>query len=143
MSRFLILTVAAGVMAFFPALADDHSVTPITDPLVKKECGACHMAFQAEFLPASAWGRIMANLGSHFGEDATLKPEVRDSILAYYNAHAGRGRSSDAESLRITEASWWVRKHKGEVKESEWVKAKSKANCVACHKEADAGVYED
>ncbi len=46
--------------------------------------------------------------------------------------------------LRITETPYWVRKH-SEITAAEWKQplVKSKANCAACHLDADAGTFED
>src|SRR5690242_1601006 len=90
----------------------------------KKECGACHMAFQPEFLPAQSWTALMAGLGNHFGENATLDAATSQAILAYLQAHAAdasggrhhhnhalRGLSSGDTPLRITETPYWVREH--------------------------------
>jgi hypothetical protein len=125
-----------------PALADDR-IPPVTDETAKKECGACHMAYQPRFLPAESWRRLFANLSDHFGEDASLSDPVRQKILDYYVAHAGRDLKGEPP-LRISELRWFVREHRG-VKESTWKspKVKFKGNCVACHKQAEQGYYED
>jgi nitrate/TMAO reductase-like tetraheme cytochrome c subunit len=46
--------------------------------------------------------------------------------------------------LRISETPYWVRKHH-DIAESDWrsAKVKSKANCAACHLDAEAGTFED
>src|SRR4051812_22331997 len=54
----------------------------------KKECGACHMAFQPELLPARSWTALMAGLDNHFGENASLDAATSQAILAYLQAHA-------------------------------------------------------
>ena len=46
--------------------------------------------------------------------------------------------------LRITETPYWVSKHR-DIVDSVWHmdKVKSKANCPACHLDAEAGTFED
>lgn len=46
--------------------------------------------------------------------------------------------------LRITETPYCVDKHR-DIAESDWrsAKVKSKANCAACHLDAEAGAFED
>jgi hypothetical protein len=36
-----------------------------------------------------------------------------------------------------------VRKHREEMPDADWAKAKFKGNCTACHARAEQGVYED
>ena len=125
-----------------PALADDR-IPPVTDEAAKKECGACHMAYQPQFLPAESWRRLFDGLSNHFGTDASLSDPVRQQILDYYVAHAGRDLKGEPP-LRISQLEWWAREHRG-VKESRWnsQSVKFKGNCVACHKTAEQGYYED
>lgn len=121
-----------------PAQAGD-AIPPISDPTVLKECGACHMAYQPQFLSAQAWTKILGDLPHHFGEDAGLPDATRAKILAFYTANAGR---SQAGLTRITQQSWWLQEHRA-VGQSRFAEAKSRANCLACHKTADKGVYEN
>jgi hypothetical protein len=153
------LAVALAVLVPLAALADGgRRVAPISDPLVVKECGACHMAFQPEFLPARSWDKLMADLANHFGDDASLPAASRERIRAYLAANAAGvapGKESQkvaasvpwgATPLRITETGRWAHKHRpGEVNPASFssAKVKSKANCTACHTGAAQGYYED
>ena len=154
MRNWIILIVLLG--AALPARADER-LPQVTSEAVKKECGACHMAFQPQFLPRESWRRIMDTLPDHFGEDASLPETVRREVADYHLANAAdvtrshegrkfyRSISSGPAPLRITEVPRWVREHKGEVRQSAWTdpRVKSKANCPACHRGADAGWYDD
>ena len=151
-----LIIVAAAIGAALPALADERMPT-ITNEPVKKECGACHMAFQPQFLPQRSWAQMMGDLSNHFGEDASLPEAKRAEITDYLVANAGdvsssrEGRryvksiASNQAPLRITEVPRWIHEHRGEVPASAWTdpRVKSKANCVACHRGADAGWYDD
>jgi hypothetical protein len=160
MIKFASLTLSLLIAA--PAFADGRGprVQPVSDPLAAKECSACHMAFQPEFLPARSWQRLMEpkQLSSHFGDDASLPEAARKQIEAYLVSHAAgvaQGRESgkvaasvpaNETPLRITETGRWMQKHRpGEVNPARFndPKVKSKANCQACHKAAAQGVYED
>ncbi len=147
-------TVFAGLLTLIAAtgaLADDNQrMAAVTEPLVKKECSACHMAFQPGFLPAASWTAIMADLPNHFGEDASLPPETARQIEGWLVANAAdaggramRGIDPAKPPLRITELAWWKREHEEEVSAAARKKAGSMANCLACHKGADQGVFED
>ena len=136
----LIIPILALTIAVPAEAGGPERVAPITDPLVNKECGECHMAFQPGLLPAGSWESIMKNLTDHFGDRATLPPEQIRSILSYMTSHAGSG---DPMRSRITEQTWWLREHR--FSQSEWSRpdVKSKSNCAACHKDANRGSYDD
>lgn len=154
MTMRLVLSIAAVLLAAGPALADG-GVPPVADPLVKKECGACHMAFQPALLPARSWSRMMATLDDHFGEDASLPAEAAAVIGAYLTAHAGDAASigragkfmrwvaPGGAPQRITENPYFERKHR--FADSVWrdPKVVTKSNCPACHLGAHQGWYDN
>jgi hypothetical protein len=39
-----------------------HYFPPVAEPVVKEECGSCHIAFAPSMLPASSWKRMMGDL---------------------------------------------------------------------------------
>ena len=136
-----------------------HEVSAVTDATTLKECGACHMAFQAGWLPARSWEKMMSSLKDHFGDNASLNEATAKSITEYLIANAsdatGRGGRGEAASgassaeppSRITELAWFRVKHDKRNRTSpETMKrrgAKSKADCKACHPAADKGYFED
>ncbi len=161
-SKTTIMTGACGALALAlalaglpgsggPARADDDYVRPVTDPLVKKECGACHLAFPAGFLPAASWKAIMAGLEDHFGDDASLDAEDAKKIEAYLVAHAAdagrrwrkRRGGEGKPPLRITKLGWFVSEHRGEVSARARKRAGTMANCAACHRGAERGYFDD
>lgn len=145
--------------AFLPAaaLADDDEggfASAPANPVFAKECGACHMPYPAAFLPARSWSAIMDGLSDHFGEDASLAPTAVEEIRTYLTANAAdavgadgilRGVAETDTPLRITETPFWIRAHQGEVGEAAFTspKVRSKSNCIACHRGAAAGSFED
>ena len=135
----------------------DEPIAPVTDPVVKKECGSCHLAFSPQFLPGRSWQKLVETLSDHFGENASLGEAQRKTVLEYLLANASDGPRAGREGrkfgasipaaqtpLRITEVPRWVREHR-KVRADRWndPSVKSKANCVACHKAAEQGIYED
>jgi hypothetical protein len=149
--RFAILTVLFATA--LPAIADDR-VPPVTDPVVLKECGVCHMPFQPAFLPARSWSALLQGLGDHFGEDASLPGDAVETIRAYMTGNAGdvvprgaarkfmRWVAPDGTPQRITENPAFARKHN--FPQSVWTDPKvvAKSNCLACHPRAADGHYE-
>ncbi len=134
------LIIAAAFLLPLSAQANElERVPPVSDPVVAKECGSCHLAYPPKFLSAEAWTKIIDTLPQHFGEDASLPDKTRATVQAYYTANAGRSQTG---LKRISDQSWWLREHRA-VGQSRFAEAKSKANCAACHKQADKGVFED
>lgn len=147
------LVVGASALLLERARAgDDDYYAPVTHAATLQECGSCHLAFPPSMLPARSWRAMMADLENHFGEDASLDAASNAAITTYLVANAAdvrggklvRGLSPQEAPLRITELPKWVREHR-EVTRAEWndPDVKSKANCAACHKDAEKGYFDD
>lgn len=134
----------------------DHFIPPVSDALTKTECGSCHMAYSPSMLPAKSWKQMMGDLKHHFGSDASLDRASNERIAKYLMDNAAdtagrrfgdkwmRGLASDITPQRITELPKWLREHR-KVPERDWTskEVRSKANCVACHADAERGYFED
>ena len=138
-----------------PLLADDR-VAQVTNETYLEECGACHFAYQPEFLPARSWQKMMGGLEDHFGENAELDTEVQTALTQFLTANAsdqvktrttkkfrrGIGKSTP---LRITEIPYF--KHEHEEIPAKMVtqnpEVKSLSYCNKCHTKAEAGNYDD
>jgi hypothetical protein len=157
MKRLAVLLALSLVLPALPAMAEGGAqLPPVDNAATLKECGACHMAFPPQMLPARSWQTLMGDLKSHFGEDASLADPLRADITAYLVGHAAdakgtkngkrylRGLAADATPLRITETPFWKRGHE-EVSASQFAKpaVKSRANCVACHVNAARGDFSE
>ncbi|MBI4754418.1 MAG: diheme cytochrome c [Betaproteobacteria bacterium] len=133
-----------------------HFFAPVADPVVREECGSCHMPFAASMLPADSWQRMMGNLKDHFGDDASVDAETARRITGYLVANAAdtggrrysdkllRGVAMNNAPLRITELPKWVREHR-KVADWEWKHkdVRTRANCAACHRDAERGYYDE
>lgn len=125
-------------------------------PTWREECGSCHLAFQPHLLPARSWQKMMAEQGRHFGTDLALDETTVGELLAFVAGNSAENSSReaafkisrsikpDAAPLRITETRYWINKHI-DITDSDWrsTKVKSKANCAACHLDAEEGAFED
>jgi Dihaem cytochrome c len=155
MKHITIFVALAIILGASSAMAEEGLCLPIIDHAsTQKECSACHLAFPPQFLPVRSWDKIMGDLSNHFGEDATLTPELQADILGYLQANAAdapsskyakrmlRGVPSGETPLRITELPYWKGAH-GEVSAKAFKRPeiKSAANCMACHKTADKGEF--
>lgn len=131
-------------------------VSAVNNQLYADECGSCHFAYQAAFLPERSWRKLMANLEDHFGENAELDEGDRKAIEAYLVNNAGdhsnyrrarkfmRSIASGDTPLRITEVPYFVHEHNEipkRVLQSDQVRSLS--NCDVCHQQAVKGSYRE
>lgn len=137
--------------------ADGLRTAPVTDPVTAKECSACHMLYPPGLLPARSWQAMMGDLRNHFGDNAELDEAVRRDITFYLVHQAAdiasprskllRDLPRDAAPARISEMPWFRRKHdkKDRIAPATLARrgAKSPADCKACHRGAEQGVFED
>jgi mono/diheme cytochrome c family protein len=128
-------TTVAILIASQGALAAEDVWQPHeANTLWQSECGSCHMAFPPALLSKDDWHLLMQGLDKHFGVDASLDTKMRDEISAFLERNAGSRWSHSAESQRITDTSWFIRKHKGAISMMIKGRVKSLVDCVACHK---------
>jgi mono/diheme cytochrome c family protein len=157
MNRLALLLAAALAAPILPAMAEEGTyLPPVTDATVLKECGACHMVFPPQLLPARSWQKLMGDLSSHFGEDASLGAPASEAIATYLADHAAdgpqtkggkrfmAGLSATDAPLRISDTPFWQRAH-NELSAAAFTTAtvKSPANCIACHKTAARGEFTE
>ena len=152
----LVVLFFSGILLERAQAGGGHFFAPVAEPVVREECGACHLAFPASMLPKSSWTRMMGDLKNHFGDDASLDAATSERIARYLNQNAAdsggqrhggklmRGVSMDNAPLRITELHQWVREHR-QFSAADWKSkdVRSKANCVACHTDAERGYYDE
>jgi len=132
-------------------------VRPVENETYQSECGGCHFAYQPGLLPGQDWERIMDSLGEHYGDDASLDElqarEIRGYLLdnGAERARLSRARAfsagSDAGGVlpRITNTRYFQREHyeipirvvRGNAEVGSF------SNCQACHRTADAGIYNE
>jgi hypothetical protein len=123
-----------------------------SNPRWKEDCGACHIAYPPQMLPAVSWRAIMAGLDKHFGSNASLDADVAKEITEFLEKNAdarkreaaGKQDASAKTLLRITEGRWFKSEHR-EVAARDWKnqKVKSPANCGACHTTAESGDFSE
>jgi len=121
------------------------------------ECGTCHMAYPAGFLPARSWEKLMGNLSNHFGDNAELSEADRQQITGYLLARSGE-KTADRHAarfaasapagetpLRISELPYFQREHR-EIPQrfiKDNAKVGSLSNCAACHTKAAQGSFRE
>ena len=115
------------------------------------ECGSCHLAYHPSLLPARSW-EAMLGQQDHFGEDLALDAGVVASLSSFAAAHSAEHAetpaawkiasrtSAGSAPLRITETSYWKRRHAA-VTDADWQRVK-KIDCGGCHLDAELGTFE-
>lgn len=182
LSHKSVLTLALGgvlaVSSIYVALADDdadddaaeypknreritlpHRLPAVVNATYNQECGACHLAYQPELLPRTAWAQLLTTeaLQQHYGDDASLPEALLTEIRAFLGVNtaaiaapsdAGDAQPSAtlANSLpRITTSQAFQRKH-DEIPLA-WVmenpEVGSFSQCNACHRKAAEGDYNE
>ena len=63
LSLTMVLVLGLGINSITIAQAENNVAQKY-----QEECGACHFAYDARFLPARSWEKIMATLDKHFNE---------------------------------------------------------------------------
>ncbi len=116
------------------------------------ECSACHMAYAPSLLPAKNWGTMMAQLGDHFGEDASLSQADTDEITTWLFENASDSidtkpahvfsRTNPAFPLAITETPFWKNTHRT-IPDEVFTRPPiyDNGNCAACHSDADSAAF--
>ena len=128
---------------------------PVTHRAYKDSCGACHFAYQAELLPSSSWEGILEAVDDHFGEAFKLDQETKDAVFGYLGSNASEHSKSKVAvkimkslrgqvPMRITEIPYIKDKHR-RISAATFKRDSigSASNCVACHKRAEEGIYDD
>jgi cytochrome c551/c552 len=155
-ARLMLLTGAAA-MATSVAASNAQSAPAADAATYVKECGACHIAYPAEFLPARSWEKLLTTLDDHFGENAELAAGETQAIRGYLDANAAdrtgsrrgqqmlRGVGPQETPLRITELSNFIRQH-DEIPRRMSLdnpEVKSMSRCNACHTRAAEGSFSE
>lgn len=152
---FFLLGILAPYLVFAGEHKDDKAIPPVTNEIYKKNCGVCHFAYQPGLLPARSWMKIMDSPDGHPGGNLSIdeksKSEIKRYLVQKSAEHSSAKRSkkilnsigSDTP-VRISEISYIKQKHRDISQEVFSRKAiGSRANCLACHRSAARGVYED
>lgn len=149
LQRFRTATAVCLVVIGMPLTshADGAKKPAPTNPVWQEECGSCHVAYPARFLPAESWRSMMATLDQHFGTDASVDAKTAATIEAFLVQNAKRsktGQTPDSSTLRITGTKWFRSEH-DEIAAAKWKSPAigSAANCGACHTGADKGSFRE
>lgn len=149
------------IIIFSPvwAFAGEHNESKIlpkvTNEIYKTNCGSCHFAYQPGLLPAKSWLAIMDSPGGHPGGSLSLDKKTKAEIRKYLTQNSAENtRSKRSRKIlasigsgvptRISEVPYIREKHH-EINQEVFLKKSigSRGNCIACHKTAESGDYDD
>ncbi len=126
---------------------------PVMDKFVS-ECGDCHEVYHPSLLPRSSWEILMGELDDHFGEDASLGEQTTAQITAFLTSYSSEVWDTEAANLlrkvdpekptQISASPFWIQNHQN-IPEVvfETRPVSGEGNCVACHKDASGGRFDD
>lgn len=136
-----LMTASTGVLASKPVTPESKML-----PLYRQECSTCHIAYPPDFLSKPAWTRVMKDLGSHYGTDASLDAADVQNITKWLNQTGGTYKRvvDSSKEDRLTSTPWFTKKHR-EIDLPVFKRAaiKSPANCAACHTKATDGNFDE
>jgi len=160
----IIVVLAAAGLQFmgYARATSTQPYQPFTGPSLPmnatwdSECGSCHLAFHPTLLPARSWGALLDGQADHFGDDLALDADTVAKLRAFARKNAAESALTEASwkinrsipaqetQTRITETAYWKRKHR-DIGDEIWNASvvRSKANCAACHLDAERGTFED
>lgn len=157
--RLIFSVFLIGMLSPCLVFARDHkevkTIPIVTNQAYMKNCGSCHFAYQPGLLPARSWVKIIDSPGGHPGGNLSLDRKAKTEIKKYLEQNsaekspAKRSRKildsiGGDTPVRISEISYIKEKHR-EISQDVFMRKAigSRANCVACHRGAVRGVYED
>jgi mono/diheme cytochrome c family protein len=152
---------AFAITMFFPVwvFAGEHNeseaLPKVTNQVYKTNCGSCHFAYQPGLFPAKSWLKVIDSPDGHAGGDLSLEETTKAEIRKYLTQNsAEKTRSKRSRKIlasigsgvptRISEVPYIKEKHH-EINQEVFLKKsiRSRGNCVACHKTAESGDYND
>lgn len=160
--KYAILSVVLIALFCSSAYADDHkeekhkNIAPVANELYKSSCGGCHFAYQPGLMPKRSWINMLDNKGVHPGGDLKLDMSAKAKIKEYLvqgsadNSSSERSRKilaslpGNETPARISEIPYIKKKHR-KIDKATFGRASigSPVNCMACHKGAEKGIYDD
>lgn len=134
---------------------DSEYLKPVRNATYADECGACHFAYPPELLPSASWRLILNGTQDHFGESVDLDEGARREIEGYLVTNAANRSTAELSRkilrslagripLRITDIPYIRREHHElPVQAVDHPSVGSLGNCIACHRNAPNGDFDD
>lgn len=149
------------IIVFFPTVvfSSDHSerktLPKVTNEVYMANCGSCHFAYQPGLLPAKSWKKIIDSPEGHAGGDLSIDKIAKREIEKYLTQNSAEKSESkrsrkilasigSSVPIRISEVPYIREKHH-KIDQTVFSRKTigSRGNCVACHRTAESGDYDD
>ena len=149
-----LLTVSM-VLAGCAGKGTQHVAVVENDSSYKEICGSCHFAYQPGLLPSRSWAKIIDVPDAHPGGALSLDEKTKTELKNYLTRNSAENSQSRLSKkimdsigsdvpVRISEIPYIKHKHREIAQEIFSRKAiGSRSNCIACHKSAKIGLYDD
>lgn len=133
----------------------ENAVPAVDNPTYQDVCGACHFPLPPGLLPARSWQRLLAGTENHFGQQLGLEAGQLAQLDAYLTEHAAERTASElaqdilrsvgsSTPLRVTDVPEIRREHRRlDQSVFERPDVAGRADCPACHRMTEAGIYSD
>lgn len=133
-----------------------EEVPRATNETYRQQCGSCHFAYQPGLLPARSWLKILDIPDGHVGGAVPLDGPVKEAIKQYLIDNSAE-KSPSKRSRKILDSvanadaptrisdTPYIRKKHHEISEDVFSRKAIgfRGNCIACHKTAEKGNYDD
>lgn len=120
-----------------------------------ENCGTCHFLYQPGLLPYKSWETILDTPAGHAGGELSISSTLQNEIKKYMLSNSAEKSTWEksrkiADSInndtpvKISEIPYIKRKHWG-VRDKIFKRESigSRGNCIACHRSAAKGVYDE
>jgi nitrate/TMAO reductase-like tetraheme cytochrome c subunit len=151
---FIALLTISTVLAGCAGKGAKH-LAVVANDTYKKICGSCHLAYQPGLLPARSWVKMIDVPDAHPGGALSLDEKTKTEVKNYLTRNSAENSQSKLSKkimdsigsdvpVRISEVPYIQHKHREITQETFSRKAiGSRSNCIACHKSAKIGLYDD
>ncbi len=118
LSIFLLVYLLMTPSNVFIADANKPVDYKVEHQLFHDECISCHTLYPPFLLPKRSWVKMMDNLENHFGDDASLDDEDKESIKNYLVLHSAENSTKESaykilksiknkDIIAMTKTSYW------------------------------------
>lgn len=151
----LIFFLIIASLACFGDNNKSESLTKVDNKTYSSTCGACHFAYQPGLLPLKMWIKILDSPEGHAGGSVDADSKTKAEIKKYLTQNCAEKSTWEKSGkilnstisdtpVRISEVSYIKGKHR-EINEKIFARETigTRGNCLACHRSANNGIYDD
>ena len=157
-AKLIAISTIISFLTFFACAGNSKAskhAPKVNNATYQKNCGTCHFVYQPGLLPANAWNTLLEKPDGHAGGALSFynktMSEIKNYLMQNSAENSGWEKSGkiisstiNANPVRISEISYIKKKHR-EVSDRIFQRSSigSRGNCIACHKSAESGLYDE